>query len=235
LISKGENKDMKSRGIAAGASVIALALATAGPSAAAELGDVAPKVNAEVGTGVDVNAQVGAVKTQANLGANVGHGTGATAGVKVKSDGSGTPSVGGQQTGHIDGSVRVSPSIAHPAKVTEHAGVRADTHVKRGHTSVRGESRFSMQADLRIGKHARVQSHAHSHASAALRGERAGGIGGERLVPKRRDGHFLPFRNIGRAVSNPIQPLLAGWLMLLTAGICLGAARMVRRRGHRWG
>ena len=86
---------MKSRGIAAGASVIALALGAAGPSAAAGLGDFPPKVNAEVGAGLDANAQLGGVKTQANLdayqwsnshNAGIAQGTDAAGGVKVNGE-----------------------------------------------------------------------------------------------------------------------------------------------------
>jgi len=215
---------MKSRGIAAGASVIALALGAAGPSAAAGLGDIAPKVNAEAGAGLDANAQLGGVKTQANLdafqwsnshGAGIAQGTDAAGGVKVKGDRAGVP------------------SVVRSGKVPARAGVRADTRLKRGHTSVKGGARLSTQADLRVAKHARVKAHAKTHASTALSSKRNRSIGGERLVPKTKGGHSLPFRDIGREVGNPMQPLLAGWLLMLTAGICLGAARVVRRRGHR--
>ena len=224
---------MKSRGIAAGASVIALALGAAGPSAAAGLGDIPPKVNAEVGAGLDANAQLGGVKTQANLDAyqwsnshsgGIAQGTDAAGGVKVKGD---------RQSGHIDGSVRVSPSIVRSGKVPARAGVRADTRLKSGHPSVKGGARLSTEADLRVAKHARVKAHAKTHASHVVRSKRTRSIGGERLVPKTKGGHSLPFRDIGREVGNPMQPLLAGWLLMLTAGICLGAARVVRRRGHR--
>src|SRR5437867_2191303 len=126
-----EKQDMKSRGIAAGASVIVLALTAAGQSTAAGLGDIAPKVDAEAGTGVDANVQLGGVKTQVTLdayqwsashGASVGHGTAAAGGVKVKGDGSGVPSVGEHQTGHLDGPARPGRSDR--------------TQVKRGHSSV---------------------------------------------------------------------------------------------------
>jgi hypothetical protein len=215
---------MKSRGIAVGASVIALALGAAGPSAAAGLGDIAPKVNAEAGAGLDANAQLGGVKTQANLdayqwsnshNAGIAQGTDAAGGVKVNGDRAGVP------------------SIVRSGKVPARAGVRAEVRLKSGHTFVKGGARLSTQANLRVAKHARVKAHAKTHASHVVRSKRTRSIGGERLVPKTKGGHSLPFRDIGREVGNPMQPLLAGWLLMLTAGICMGAARMVRRRGHR--
>lgn len=217
---------MKSRGIAVGASVIALALAAAGPSAAAGLGDVAPTVSVETGVGVQANAQLGGVKANPNLDTN------------QRTDshsGTGTPSVSERQSVQLGGSARLSPSIARRGTLTEQAKTRVDTRLKGDHAAVKGSSRFSARADVRGPKSTHVKTRAHGRSSVALsQGKGLRGLGGERLARKSTGGHFLPFRDIGREVGNPLQLQLAGWLLVLTAGICLGVARMARRRGHRF-
>jgi hypothetical protein len=235
---------MKSRGIAAGATVIVLALAGAGPSAAVGLGDVAPTVSVETGVGAQANTQVAGIKTNAKLDTNqwtdsldgkTHHGSDAAGSVKVKSHGTGTPSVGEQQSVHLGGSAGLAPSITRPGKLTAHAKARVDTRLKGGHAAVNGSSRHSARADVRGPKSTHVKSRAHGRSSVALSQKKGvRGLGGERLAPKSEGGHFLPFRGIGREVGNPLQLQLAGWLLVLTAGICLGLARMARRRGHRF-
>jgi hypothetical protein len=218
-----EIQDMNSRGIAVGASVIALALAGAGPSAAAGLGDVAPTVSIETGVGAQATAQLGGVKANPNLD---------TSQRTDSHSGTGARSLSERQSVQLGGSARLSPSIARRGTLTEQAKTRVDTRLKGDHA--KGSSRFSARADVRGPKSTRVKTRAHGRSSAAL-SQRKGlrGLGGVRLAPKSK-GALLPFRDVGREVGNPLQLQLAGWLLVLTAGICLGVARMARRRGHRF-
>jgi hypothetical protein len=219
-------QDMKSRGIAVGASVIVLALAGAGPSAAAGLGDVAPTVSVETGIGGQATAQLGGVKASPKLDTNQW---------TDSHSGTGTPSVREGQSVELGGSARLSPHVARRGTLTEQAKTRVDTRLQGDHAAVKGSSRFSARADVRGPRSTQVKTRAHGRSAAALSQKKGlRGLGGERLAPESKAGHSLPFRDIGREVGNPLQLQLVGWLLVLTAGICLGVARMARRRGHRF-
>ena len=56
------------------------------------------------------------------------------------------------------------------------------------------------------------------------------GLSGQRLAKQAKHGHFLPLHGIGREVGNPLQLQLAGLLLVLTGGLCMGVARLARRR-----
>jgi hypothetical protein len=59
----------------------------------------------------------------------------------------------------------------------------------------------------------------------------ARGFGATGLEPGGGESSFSLDR-IGRAVGNPLQPLLASWLLVLAACLCLGVARIARRRAE---
>ena len=93
---------MKSRGIAAGASVIALVLSGGAQAGAAGLGDLGQAVGTQTSADVQANAQLGGAQTKAGLDtsqwADAGHGKvnwgGDAAGaVEVKGHAHGVPSV----------------------------------------------------------------------------------------------------------------------------------------------
>ena len=229
---------MKSRGIAAGASVIALVLSGGAQAAAAGLSDLGPGVSTETSAGVQANAQLGGVRTKAGLDtshwADTGHGKihqggDARGAVEVKSHAHGVPSVSGRQSVRVRASGHLSPNIG-GAKVTPRLRVRGDTRLGTGSAQVKASARLSAIGEARGPKGTRVKAKAGGRFSVALHAKKMAGPGGQRLAKQAKHGHFLALRGIGREVGNPLQLQLAGLLLALAAGICMGVGRLARRR-----
>ena len=229
---------MKSRGIAAGASVIALVLSGGAQAGAAGLGDLGQAVGTQTSADVQANAQLGGAQTKAGLDtsqwADAGHGKvnrgGDAAGaVEVKSHAHGLPSVKGRQSVRVGASGHVSPSTA-SARVKPQAKVRGDSRLAGGGAQVKASARLSAIGDARGPNGTRAKTKAGGRSSVALRANEVHGLGGQRLAKQARHGHFLPLRGIGREVGNPLQLQLAGLLLVLMGALCMGVARLARRR-----
>jgi hypothetical protein len=229
---------MKSRAIALGASVVALALANGGQAIASGI------------EGLGGNLEV---QTETSVKGPAGHSTQVEGGLEVPVKAVKVPS-----KGSVEDVTRrpVRPNAT--VEVKQRSGndrsevvLGLDSHGVSAYVDQRRKGEFELEAEGQAGpRHAestvtgfsrragKGRGQARVHAPKAKQASIARSIrrdsrqvaGGETL--KTPGGHHKarsPLQAIGREVGNPIQLSLAGWLIALTAAGGLAASRMVRR------
>jgi hypothetical protein len=225
---------MKSRGIALGASVIALTLTGGGQALAAGVGDLnTPAVPQSAGhVEGTLTGPAGTLGVEGN--------------VKVPSV---SPPSGNRHGGHV------KPPASPDATVEANRRSGADRsealfawdgrgpslyvdHTRKGTAEVESQSKGSGHSAATATsvtarpRHGAAGHRLHAMKDQAGRGaERSRDNAGGALAPATNHHRGLAtLRSIGREVGNPVALSLAGWLTLLFGGLCLGAGQLARRR-----
>jgi hypothetical protein len=227
---------MNSRAITLGASVIALTLAGPGQAAAGVLGDagqklpdtgIVPKVEANAQVNVNIKTKAVVVKDTTKAAIAVSKGS-----LEADAGGSGRPRATVEAKGrsgedrsqvvvNLDGRHGVS-AYADQRRNGE-AEIEGKGQAGPGHaqSTVTGSARHAGKASA----HGRAHTGKAKHARAARPVATTD-------VPRSpgHEQHLTPLQTMGRAVGNPSQLILSGWLIVGLIGTgCLGVSRLVRR------
>jgi hypothetical protein len=224
---------MNSRAITLGASVIALTLAGPGQAAAGALGDagqklpdtgIVPKVDANAKVNVDIKTKVAVVKDITKAAIAVSKGS-----LEADARGSGRPRatvVAKGRSGEDRSQVVVNLDSRRGVSAYAEQRRRGEAEIEGkgqagpGHaeSTVTGSARHAGKASA----HGRARVGKAEHARPARPTDVPRSLGHEQ--------HRTPLQTMGRAVGNPSQLILSGWLIVGLIGTgYLGASRLVRR------
>jgi hypothetical protein len=226
---------MNSRAITLGASVIALTLAGPGQAAAGALGDagqklpdtgIVPKVEANAKVNVNIKTKAAGVKDTTKAAIAVSNGS-----LEADARGSGGPRATVEANGRSgEDRSQVVVNLDSRRGLSAYAGQR-----RKGKAEIEGKGQAGPgHAESTVtgsARHAgKASAHGRAHTGKAKHAGAERPVAGTDVPRSLGHEHLTPLQTMGRAVGNPSQLILSGWLIVGLIGTgYLGASRLVRR------